>query len=202
MIKTKTSVNDAIAGFIVCADYSVTAVQAGTYNGVITRQPMPPNRIKPTGVFMSRHYPLVSLLSIASVILVTGCERYAVTLNERPIYTPKAIYSGYSIPDSGLASCVKLALTEAKVSQPEQLEVLNCSFAGITDLSGIELFSQLKTVNLNSNQLTDIKALLFLGELRQVNLSENPAINCTDIEALEELLENATIAAPACNKPL
>lgn len=154
---------------------------------------------------MSRPYPLcrrLSLLSIACIVLVAGCERYAVTLNERPIYTPKAIYSGYNIADAGLKNCVKQALTEAKITQPEELEILNCSFAGVTDLSGIELFSKLKTVNLNSNQLTDIKALLFLGELRQVNLSENPALNCTDIEALEELLENATIAAPVCNKSL
>ena len=151
---------------------------------------------------MSRYHRLLSLLSIACVILLTGCERYAVTLNERPIYTPKAIYSGYNIADPSLANCVKQALTEAKITQPEELEILNCSFAGVTDLSGIELFSKLKTVNLNSNQLTDIKALLFLGELRQVNLSENPALNCTDIEALEELLENATIAAPVCTKSL
>ena len=154
---------------------------------------------------MSRHYHhyrLLSLLSIAWVILLTGCERYAVTLNERPIYTPKVIYSGYNIADPGLASCVKQALTDATITQPEQLEVLNCSFAGVADLSGIELFSQLETVNLNNNQLSDIKALLFLGELRQVNLSENPSLNCTDIEAMEELLENAIIAAPECNKPL
>jgi Leucine-rich repeat (LRR) protein len=154
---------------------------------------------------MSRHYPhcrRLSLLSIACIVFLTGCERYAVTLNERPIYTPKVIYSGYNIIDPGLANCVKQALTEGKITQPEGLEILNCSFAGVTDLSGIELFSQLKTVNLNSNQLTDIKELLFLGKLRQVNLSENPSLNCTDIEALEELLENATIAASACIKPL
>ena len=151
---------------------------------------------------MPRHHPLLSLLSIVCVIFVAGFERYAVTLNERPIYTPKVIYSGYNIADPALASCVKQALIEGNITQPEQLEILNCSFAGVRDLSGIERFSQLKTMNLSNNQLIDIKALLFLGELRQVNLAENPAINCMDIDTLEELLSNATIAAPVCNKPL
>ena len=135
---------------------------------------------------------------ILSLFLVTGCDRYAVTLNQQPIYTPKVIYSGYQIADPALASCVKLTLKEAKITQPGQLETLNCSFAGITDLSGIELFSKLKTINLNSNQLTDIKALLFLGELRQVNLAENPLLSCTDVKALDELLKDAIIVAPAC----
>ena len=112
------------------------------------------------------------------------------------------IYSGYQIADAALSNCVKLTLAEAKVTKPEQLETLNCSFAGVTDLSGIELFSQLKTINLNSNQLTDIKALLFLGELRQVNLTENPSLSCIDVAALNELLKDAIIAAPVCNKVL
>ena len=95
---------------------------------------------------------------------------------------------------------MKITLAEAKITQPEQLDSLNCSFAGITDLSGIELFSQLQTINLSSNQLTDIKALLFLGELRQVNLSENPSLSCIDVEALDELLKDAIIAAPVCDR--
>jgi Leucine-rich repeat (LRR) protein len=139
---------------------------------------------------------------ILSLLLVAGCERYAVTLNQQPIYTPKVIYSGYQIADAALSNCVKLTLAEAKVTKPEQLETLNCSFAGVTDLSGIELFSQLKTINLNSNQLTDIKALLFLSELRQVNLTENPSLSCIDVAALNELLKDAIIAAPVCNKVL
>ena len=146
--------------------------------------------------FACRHLMMSLILSL---LLVTGCDRYTVTLNQQPIYTPKVIYSGYQITDPALASCVKITLTEAKITQPEQLELLNCSFAGITDLSGIELFSQLKTVNLNSNQLTEFKALLFLGELRQVNLSENPSISCTDVRALGTLLKDASIAAPVCN---
>jgi Leucine-rich repeat (LRR) protein len=148
---------------------------------------------------MSCNYRLLPLLIL---ILVAGCERYAVTLNEQPIYTPKVIYSGYQIADPALASCVKLTLADAKITQPEQLETLNCSFAGVANLSGIELFSQLKSVNLSNNQLTDIKALLFLGELRQVNLSENTSLSCADVGALEELLKDAIIAAPTCKKSL
>jgi len=154
---------------------------------------------------MSSHHsrsacPLQIIGLILAMLLIAGCDRYAVTLNQQPIYTPKPVYSGYQITDPALASCVKITLAEAKITQPEQLDSLNCSFAGITDLSGIELFSQLKTINLSSNQLTDIKALLFLGELRQVNLSENPSLNCIDVEALDELLKDAIIAAPACDK--
>ena len=140
-----------------------------------------------------------SMLLLTLITLLVGCERYAFTLNEQPIYTPNSVYSGYRIGDPALASCVKQALVDSKITQPEQLQVLNCSYAGVTQLKGIETFSRLRSVNLSHNQLTDIKPLLFLGDLRQVNLEENPNISCSDVEALANLLERADIEAPICS---
>lgn len=147
---------------------------------------------------MSVSHRLLITLAVLFVTLTTGCERYAVTLNERPIYTPETVYSGYRIADPALASCVKQALTEKKIEQPEQLLALNCSYAGVSQLTGIEVFSKLKTVNLSNNQLSDIKPLMFLGNLQQVNLNDNPAINCTDVATLKGLLEDGGLQANAC----
>ena len=141
----------------------------------------------------------LSMLLLTLITLLAGCERYAFTLNEQPIYAPISVYSGYRIDDPALAGCVKQALVDSKITQPEQLQVLNCTYAGVTQLKGIETFSRLRSINVSHNQLTNIKPLLFLGDLRQVNLEENPNISCSDVEALANLLEKAEIEAPICN---
>jgi len=147
---------------------------------------------------MSVSHRLTITLTVLFAVLATGCERYAVTLNERPVYTPESVYSGYRIADRALASCIKQAVTEKKIKQPEQLLALNCSHAGVSQLNGIEVFSKLKTVNLSNNQLSDIKPLLFLGNLQQVNLNDNPAVNCVDIATLRDLLGDGNLQANAC----
>jgi len=128
------------------------------------------------------------LLAFISLILMFGCERYAVTLNEHPVYAPEPIYSGYQIDDPGFRNCVKQALVDGKIKQPEALRILNCSYAGVTQIAGIEVFSKLTRLNLSNNQLTDIEPLLFLGDLEQVNLGDNPHLNCDQVKILETLL--------------
>lgn len=125
---------------------------------------------------------------IAILLTLMGCERYQVTLNDREIYTPPALFSDYEITDPGLASCVSQSIYDQSITRAEQLGTLNCSYAGIQSLDGLKRFTSLQTLNLADNKLKDIKTLLFFGQLQQVDLRGNNFIGCQDVETLAELV--------------
>ena len=125
---------------------------------------------------------------LGAVLLVVSCSGYQLTFNEKVIYSPPTIYSAYTVQDSALHSCLAQTLADKKISKQEQLQTLNCAYAGITDLTGLSHFKSLKTINLSNNKIVDIKPLLLLGQLENLNLTANPSIPCDDLKALQELV--------------
>lgn len=119
-------------------------------------------------------------------LTLSACNHYQVTLNDQTLYTPAPLYSDYQIDDPALSTCVSQAIKDQNVFQAKQLTRLQCSFAGVRNLSGIQVFSQLEQINLANNYLTDLKPLLFLGNLKTVNLENNPQANCADVIALKK----------------
>lgn len=125
---------------------------------------------------------------VTMALLLCGCDLYQVKLNDRELYSPPVLFTDYKIPDSSLNSCIKQTIIDQKITSPEQLTNIVCTYGGIKDLSGLLRFTQLNTINLSNNAITDIKPLMFFGELKQVNLAGNPNIKCKDLEALSKLL--------------
>ncbi len=157
---------------------------------------------------------------IAGLLLITvsGCADYKFTVNDRVVYTPAPLFSDYEIPDEALRECVVVHIQEARITAADQLDTLNCSHAGVTDLSGLQVFKQLTRLKLSNNRieavnaLVDMTALLALYlddnavktvaelrdllELRLLDLADNPALRCADLEAFRgrkalELVEPA-----------
>lgn len=121
--------------------------------------------------------------------LLSGCEKYTFTFNEQPVLESPELFSGYRIQDPALAVCVEQAIKDHAVTRANQLSQLNCSNAGIADLSGLEIFSGLIIVNLAQNQLTSIKPLLYLPNLDRVSLEANTSLDCSDGQLLSEQVE-------------
>ena len=140
------------------------------------------------------------LFTLCVVTAITSCQRYTVTLNNQPVYSPAPLYKGYKIADEGLAACVKQAIADQKVTEPTALSTLSCTFAGVKDLNGIAVFSKLRSINLSNNQLASIEPLLFMAELSTVNLNDNPNLACEDVASLETLLPSALIEASPCSQ--
>ncbi|MCT2531082.1 protein phosphatase 1 regulatory subunit 42 [SAR92 clade bacterium H921] len=138
------------------------------------------------------------LLWLITLLTVVSCDRYQVTFNERQIYTPPSLFTNYQIADPNLRNCVAQAISDQRIEHGEDLLQLNCSYAGITNLSGLKRFSKLETINLFNNQLTDIKPLMFLGSLKRLDLRENPALPCKDLLSLEELLTADLLRPKTC----
>ncbi len=138
------------------------------------------------------------LLSIIAILAITACERYQVTINEREIYAPTALFSDYQIDDPALRTCVAQAITDRDISNPQDLKYLNCAYAGITNLAGLERFTKLETINFSNNRLLDLKPLMFFGDLKRLDLRENTGLSCKDLLSLEELLANQLLRPERC----
>jgi len=138
------------------------------------------------------------LLSIITMLALLSCERYQVTLNEREIYTPAILFSDFQILDPALRTCVTQAINDQKISKPQGLKLLNCSYAAIIQLDGLERFSKLETVNFSNNKLADIKPLMFFGDLKRLDLRGNSGLSCKDLLSLEMLLAAELLKPQSC----
>lgn len=135
----------------------------------------------------------IFFFSLAAVLF--GCERYAVTVNHQPVYTPPPLYSDFAIADTALQECIKQTIVDKKVVRIEQLTALTCRHAGLTSLAGLEHFAFLQELDLSHNQLVDTQALTKLTQLKTLKIQENPALAC---EGLAELAQaGLSISAPA-----
>ena len=138
------------------------------------------------------------LILLSLLTLLAGCDRYQVTLNERAIYRPPVLFTDYTISDIALRACIGQAIEDGVILEPEQLERLNCSYAGIRDLAGLGRFTQLKIVNFSNNALQNIRPLMFFGALETVNLTNNSELFCIQLNTLETLVIKELLRPATC----
>jgi len=124
------------------------------------------------------------LAIVGTALLLTGCDRYLVTVNDRPVSEPPPLLKGFEVSDIALDTCIHQAITDGAIRRVAELETLVCSHGGITSLEGLEFFSRLRTLNLANNDLTTIEPLFFMGSLHSVNLENNPRLDCTELATL------------------
>lgn len=129
-----------------------------------------------------------SLALISAAILLAGCDRYLITVNEQPVHTPPAIFTEFDLPDDALETCIRQSLSDQGITGSAGLIRLTCTNAGIRSVEGITLFSNLQTLNLAHNALTDINPLLYLGKLSDLSLEGNPSLACNEVAALKAQL--------------
>lgn len=143
---------------------------------------------------------LAPLALTLTTILVVGCENYTYTFNEQPVFTPPGLFTEYDVSDQGLAGCLNQAILDQKASKARDLIQLNCSNAGITDLSGLEIFTGLTQVNLGNNLISSIKPLLFLPHLNTVLLGGNEKLDCRDGKQLVDQASGTVSLPTHCSK--
>lgn len=138
------------------------------------------------------------ILLIICMSILVSCNGYQLMFNSKPIYSPPQIYSNFSVEDKALQNCLTQTLVDQNITDIRDLQILNCSYAGIENLSGLTHFKWLKTINLSNNNLSDIKPLMFLGLLQEVNLEGNNLLPCADLTALENFISDRLLAPKAC----
>ncbi len=121
------------------------------------------------------------------LVVVCGCADYQFTVNERVVYTPAPLFADYEIPDPALRGCVKAHIQEAQVTAADQLDTLNCSHAGIEDLSGLQVFASLTRLKLSSNAIEELNALADMTALLELYLDDNKLRSVAELKDLLEL---------------
>ena len=128
----------------------------------------------------------MKLIFVAFAIsLLSSCSDYEITLNDQPILLRKPVPVDVTVFDSGLSRCLSETLKMQSHTDISGLSTLDCSFAGIKTLDGLEQFQGLVRVKLNGNELSDIGPLLSLGQLAVADVENNNNIPCEQLQVLQ-----------------
>ena len=139
------------------------------------------------------------------LLLITGCQNYDVTINDTLVYGPARLFVDFEVDDPALQDCLQQQIADQRISAPLELEVLNCSNAGIRSLQGLGLFAALKQVKFSNNPIRNLVELGQLSELRVVVLDNNDIVDPVPLDQLAQLqtLElngNAELQCPGINQ--
>lgn len=142
-------------------------------------------------------HPLHTALLFLLLLAVSGCQKYAVSLNDRVIYTPPGLFSDYTLEDPKLAQCMLQTIVDLQATAISQVTRLNCSSAGISNLAGLEKFYALTQLNLADNDLQSVPQLAQLARLELLVLNDNPLVDPTPLLSLVNLKQLRLNPAPA-----
>ena len=97
-----------------------------------------------------------------------------------------------AIPDAKLRACVNTKLAQPPTSVVTQKQAasvtdLRCSYAGITDLTGIEHFDNLTSLDLTMNKVSDVSGLADLSKLNELVLDGNLVTDAAPLAKLTGL---------------
>ncbi len=141
----------------------------------------------------------MKLIFVAIAIsLLSSCYDYEITLNDQPILLRKPVPVDVTVFDSGLSRCLSETLKMQSHTDISDLNTLDCSFAGIKILDGLEQFQGLVRVKLNGNELSDIGPLLSLGQLTIADLENNNNIPCQQLQVLQGYIGNGLTHSQDC----
>lgn len=158
---------------------------------------------------------------LLTMLLLGACNRlYSVSVNNQVLYDPRPGNPVIRFEDAGLQSCVNLRLRQDPSLAPEDITILSCpgleigSLEGISALRGLEYVDvgdnelehldalgrlpRLVSVRAPDNPLTDISALLRIDSLTTAVLTGTSRIPCSQLDRLEEQLDNDLLRPAQC----
>ena len=122
-----------------------------------------------------------------SFLLVAACGSYDFTVNDRVVYTPDPLFTGFDIPDKALKECIVEAINDNKVTAASELSSLSCADAGVASLAGLSTFTELEQLTLSSNKISDISELAALTVLQVLYLDNNQVTDAVPLYNLPAL---------------
>ncbi|KZX59552.1 hypothetical protein A3709_14800 [Halioglobus sp. HI00S01] len=141
------------------------------------------------------------ILTVTALLLLAGCGSYDLSVNDRVVYTPRPLFSEYTIADPALASCVQNEIERLNITHASQLRDLNCSDSNVADLSGIEVFTGLSRLILRDNSIASVAPLGKLSLVIELDLRSNQIVDprpLYDLPALQslDLRGNGSLTCP------
>lgn len=121
------------------------------------------------------------------LLILSSCSSYQVSVNERVVYEPPALFTNYDVSDIALKACIKSVIEEQSISKAGQLKQLICPPGEIRSLLGLEVFEKLETLGLGANQIESVGVVGLISTLRSVNLADNQIDDIRPLSALTSL---------------
>ena len=122
-----------------------------------------------------------------AVMLLIACENYDIKVNERVVYSPQPLFTDFEAPDPALRACLEQAIEDGVVTAAPRLTTLNCSHAGISDLTGLSTFTGLTSLKLSSNRVRNLVELGSLTSLVDLYLDDNLVVDTVPLYELPAL---------------
>lgn len=141
------------------------------------------------------------LAIISALFLLSACESYDFTVNDKLVYTPKPLFSDFDTPDAALDDCIKQGIIDAKITSASELTSLNCSHAGIESLQGLSAFEGLTHLKLSSNKIRNLAEIAKISTLQELYLDDNVVVDPVPLYRLPalrllDLTHNSTLQCP------
>ena len=130
---------------------------------------------------------LITILAGLHILLLTACENYDFKVNERVVYSPKPLFSDFEVADQALRTCLEQAIADNVVTAASGLTSLNCSHAGIEDLTGLSTFTGLANLKLSSNRIRNLVEIASLTSLVDLYLDDNRIVDPVPLYQLPAL---------------
>ena len=130
---------------------------------------------------------LLTGLGCLALILLAACENYDFKVNEKVVYSPAPLFSDFDVADEALRGCLEQAIEDKGVRAAAQLSALNCSHAGIEDLSGLATFTGVVTLKLSSNNIRNLVELGTISQLQELYLDDNRVVDPVPLYELPAL---------------
>ena len=151
-------------------------------------------------MFHRFHFALLAL----ALLMLGACENYDFKVNDRVVYSPHPLFTDFDVPDPALRACLEQAIVDNVVTAAPRLDSLNCSHAGIADLSGLSTFTGLTTLKLSSNDILNLVELEKLTSLQVLLLDDNQVVDPVPLYQLPALREldltgNQKLQCPGSN---
>src|SRR5690606_19700984 len=129
--------------------------------------------------------PYLRVIGITTLaLLASACsQRFAVSVNEQPIYDPRPNTTEYRFQDPGLQACVNIALQRPNTSA-ESITTLACPGWQIAAIEGIDALRALQHLDISDNNISSIAPLDALDNLSTLTASNN---RITDIALLQSM---------------
>ena len=142
------------------------------------------------------HILLIAVLSIA----IAACGAPAATVNQTPFETDRPAPAVVEIADPVLSDMLRAAIGQPEGSLTlaqaqsvttldlyQQLQGYLSEAAPITDLTGLEAFTNLESLDLSDHAVTDLSPLAGLTKLTALSLAGNPVADLSPLASLTSL---------------
>lgn len=149
----------------------------------------------------------------ASFTLLPGSYRFRIDRSGKQYFTdaanhcavPGCTHVAYKFPvplsvfvaDAAIGACLDAAAIANGWTLPSQVTSLSCNNLGISNLSGLQIFTNLSSLSLADNPITLLNSLQGLNNLTRLNLSGATQLECSALGNLESLLGTGVITHPA-----